>query len=58
MFLEIWKFINVSSALLVTLLIIAIVDNFHLSPSVSVLVAIFLCNFMMEVLTLAPTASG
>ena len=28
MFLEIWNFINGSSALLVTFLIIAIVDNF------------------------------
>lgn len=58
MFLEMWNFINGISALLVTFLIIAIVDNFHLRPSVSVLVAMLLCPIMMGVLILAPTASG
>ena len=58
MFLEIWNFINGSSALLVTFLIIAIVDNFHLTPSVSVLVSMLLCPIIMGVLILAPPASG
>jgi hypothetical protein len=57
MFLEIWNFINGSSALLVTFLIIAIVDNFHLTPSVSVLVSMLLCPIILGFLILAPPAS-
>ena len=57
MFLEIWNFINGSSALLVTFLIIAIVDNFHLTPSVSVLVSMLICPIILGFLILAPPAS-
>jgi hypothetical protein len=38
MFLEIWNFINGSSALLLTFFFVAIVDNFYLRPS-------YLCLF-------------
>jgi hypothetical protein len=58
MFLEIWNFISGSGALLLTFLIVAIVDNFHLKPSVSVLVSMLLCPIIMGVLILAPPASG
>ncbi len=56
--LDIWNSINGSSALLLTFLIVAIVDNFHLRPSVSVLVSMLLCPIIIGVLILAPPASG
>lgn len=56
--LDIWNSFNGSSALLLTFLIVAIVDNFHLRPSVSVLVSMLLCPIIMGVLILAPLAAG
>ena len=56
--LDIWNSINGSSALLLTFLIVAIVDNFHLRPSISVLVSMLLCPIIIGVLILAPPASG
>ena len=57
MYLDVWTLLNDSSALLVTFLIIAIVDNFHFSPSVSVLFSILICPIIMGCLILAPPAS-
>ena len=57
MFLDIWNSISGSSALLFTFLIVAIVDNFHLSPSVSVIISMLIYPMMMGGLILAPPAS-
>jgi hypothetical protein len=58
MYLDVWTLLNDSSALLVTFLIIAIVDNFHFSPSVSVLFSILICPIIMGCLILATPASS